>query len=854
MMQSDLTALAAARAVPAQCVSASAARHGNLAIVGIGASAGGLRALESFVSNVPAGSGFAYVIIQHTDPQYEGMLVDLLRHRTHMPVELVQDGMELCPNRIYVAPSAQDVTLAGDTLALGRPATSDEKRLPIDTFFRSLAGQRGRRAVGVLLSGSGVDGSLGLQVIKQVGGLTAMQAPSTTRSGSTPGSALDGCAIDVVEPVEQLPRRPLACLAASWAAAQEQPAAGQQDVLARITCMLHERTGKDFSQYKKTALLRRLDRRMQAHRIETLAQYADFLVLNAQEAELLSREMLIGVTQFFRDPQVWEVLKDRVFPELFARFSRGKRLRAWVPACSTGEEAYTLAISFEEALRQVRPHAAFSLQIFATDVDKDAIGRARQGRYPADIAAQVPEPLLKRYFSADGESGYRISQRIREMIVFAPHNAAMDPPFSRLDLVSSRNLLIYLDAPLQDKLLRLFHYALQPSGYLLMGSTESAGSCPQLFAPVAENARLYQRQQAGLPMPALDFSFAPAATAPGAASEPEHPSATQDSLRFHADRFLLEHFAPEAVLVNEDGDILYFNGAIERYFEPAAGKTNWNIYALAREGLRSPLHGALGKALLEPGSITLANLCITDGNGRPRLVNVTVQRLQQPQLPAGLIMIVFRQPAALSPTTANDALFQKGSELAELERSLRDMQAQSETLRAANEELTTSREELQSLNEELHAVNMELRSKYQELAQTGEQMKSMLEDLGIGLVTMDTALRVQRFSPKATQLFRLVPADIGRPLSDIFTNLAYPDIYDDLRMALHTRTVSEKTAATRDQRWFRVKIMPYPTVENAVDGVVLTFAQYTAMPILEQPLLSSPSPGRTDVTGASHEN
>ncbi|MBE0557474.1 MAG: chemotaxis protein CheB, partial [Proteobacteria bacterium] len=476
-------------------------RHKGAAfpIVGIGASAGGLEALELFLRHVPAGSGMAFVIIQHLDPTHKGIMVELLQRATPMQVVQARDRMKVAPDRVYVIPPNKDMSILHGTLHLFTPVAPRGLRLPIDFFFRSLADDRQDKSIGVILSGMGSDGTLGLRAIKEKAGTVFIQAPESAKFDGMPRSAIDAHLADVIAPAEELPGRIIAYLKhaplfARPGHAREEKA---QSSLEKVFILLRTQTGQDFSLYKKSTVYRRVERRMGLHQIDRIATYIRFLQENPQEIEILFKELLIGVTGFFRDPAAWEHLKKEVIPALLKRRPAGGALRAWTPGCSTGEEAYSLAIVFREALQQVKPAKAVSLQVFATDLDKDAIEKARAGVYPANITADVSQERLRRFFIQE-EQGYRVGKEIREMVVFAPQNVIMDPPFTKLEILVCRNLLIYLTAELQKKLLPLFHYSLNPGGVLFLGSAETIGTFTDLFAPLDVKARLYRRLDTAL--------------------------------------------------------------------------------------------------------------------------------------------------------------------------------------------------------------------------------------------------------------------------------------------------------------------------------------------------------------------
>ena len=833
-------------------------------IVGIGASAGGLEALELFLKHVPAGSGMAFVIVQHLDPTHKGIMVELLQRITPMPVVQARDRLKVAPDRVYVIPPNKDLSILHGVLHLLEPAKPRGLRLPIDFFFRSLADDRRARSIGVILSGMGSDGTLGLRAIKEKTGVVFVQAPASAKFDGMPRSAIAAGLADVVAPAEELPGRIIEYLKHAPIIATPSPTreSKNQSALEKVFILLRTQTGQDFSLYKKSTIYRRVERRMGLHQIDKIATYVRFLRENPQEIELLFKELLIGVTSFFRDPPAWEQLKDEVIPTLLAAQPKGGVLRAWAPGCSTGEEAYSLAMVFKEALERVKPAGDFSLQVFATDLDRDAIDRARAGVYPANITADVSPERLRRFFVQD-EHGYRVGKEIRETVVFAPQNVIMDPPFTKLDLLICRNLLIYLDPGMQKKLIPLFHYSLNPGGVLFLGSAETIGAFTGLFAPLAGKKRLYRRLDSAPGTEPIEFpsSFFP--DLPHAATVQPQARMPVPNLQALADQLLLQRFSPAAVLTNDKGDILYISGRTGKYLEPAAGKANWNIFAMAREGLRYELNNAWQKALRQKTAACLKSVKVGT-NGGVQALDITVQPIFEPAALQGMVMIVFTEVATPSETKAarkTPRASARSDSLAALERELQqtreetqtcreqmqtsqeelkstneELQSTNEELQSTNEELTTSKEEMQSLNEELQTVNHELQAKVDELSQASNDMKNLLDSTDIATLFLDDALNVRRFTPQTTSIIKLIVGDAGRPITDIATGLNYPGLAADAREVLRSLVVIEKQAATGDGRWFLVRIMPYRTLENRIDGVVITFSNITAAKTLEAKL------------------
>ncbi|NPU91248.1 MAG: chemotaxis protein CheB [Gammaproteobacteria bacterium] len=833
-------------------------------MVGIGASAGGLAALDAFLENTPPDSGMAFIVVQHLDPTQKALLPELLQRVTAMPVQEAQQDMRVQPNCVYVIPSNAELTVVNGLLKLVGPAEPRGLRLPINVLFSSLASAQSERAIAVVLSGMGSDGTLGLQAIKAVGGLTVVQTPESAQFDSMPKSAIDAGCVDIVAPVEELPARILSYIAQvpDLSSAVEYDVADVEpsEPLQQIVTLLQRRTRHDFSLYKPSTLHRRIERRMAIHGIPALAQYADFLEKNAQEIDLLFKELLIGVTNFFRDPLVWDYLTDVALPDLLQRRGEEHKLRVWSVGCSTGEEAYSLAIVLSEALQQLpQPHDV-SVQIFASDLSPDAIATARRGKYPLSIAANVSPERLARYFTAH-ESHYQVNQSIRDMVLFAQHDVVLDPPFTRLDLIVCRNLLIYFDSTLQRRLLPLFHYSLRPGGLLLLGSSETVGRLHHLFTPLQSKLRFYQRQN-DVSRGGSDFllqSFPPLSRLPKeiSVSPPNVSNPAISNLQAAADQVLLQVYAPAAVVLNGEGDIVYISGRTGKYLEPAAGKANWNFHAMAREGLRAPLFHALKQVATQQEPLQLHGLQVPNAGG-VQMVDVTVQLFREPTALQGMTMVVFRDVA---PVASGRGRRKKGAaeihhaaELQqyrdeiqalreearasreELQSSNEELQSANEELQSTNEELTTSREEMQSMNEELQTINSELQTKLDDLALAQSDMQNVLNSTEIAILFLDQKLNVRRYTDRAAKIISLRESDVGRPLSDLTTSLQYPSLHDDALDTLRTLAFSEKEIPTSDDRWFSVRIMPYRRLDNMIDGVVITLVDITATKKLESTL------------------
>jgi len=828
-------------------------------IVGIGASAGGLEALELFLKNIPVDSGMAFVVVQHLDPTQKGILVELLQRGTSMRVAQVKDRMRVEANRVYVIPPNKNLSILHGVLHLLDLLTPRGLRLPIDFFFRALADDQQENSIGVILSGMGSDGTLGLRAIKEKAGLVFVQEPSSAKFDGMPRSAVDAGLADVIAPVEELPGKISAYLQHIPLITKKRHADEYtaQSALEKVVILLRGQTGHDFSLYKRSTIYRRIERRMGLQQINKIADYVRFLQGNPQEMELLFHDLLIGVTSFFRDPEAWEQLKAEVLPALLARCTSHQALRAWIPACSTGEEAFSLAIIFKETLEELKLSKTIILQIFATDLDTQAIEKARGGIFPANIAADVSAERLDRFF-VKVDRGYQVVKSIREMVILAPQNIIMDPPFTKLDFLSCRNLLIYLTPELQKKLLLLFHYSLNPGGFLFLGNAETVGTFTNLYKPLAGKTRLYRRQDSALATEPIDFPATFTAAKPGVPPTPLKPTANIQTL---ADQLLLQTYSPAAVLTNDKGDILYINGRTGKYLEAAAGKADWNIFAMAREGLNYDLRSAFQKALRQKETVKLENISIGT-NGGKQIVNVTIQPISGPNALLGMVMIIFTDIAAMPQTKTTGKL--RGMDVArmaeqekELEQarqevqSLRkEMQTSQEELKSANEklqftneelqstndELTTSKEEMQSMNEELHTVNQELQTRLDELTCANNDMKNLYDSTEIATLFLDNSLCVRRFTSETSKITKLIPGDVGRPITDIASVLLYPELADEAHQALRTLIRVERQIPTPDGNWYEARILPYRTLDNMIDGVVITFIDITVSKKLEAEL------------------
>ena len=831
-------------------------------IVGIGASAGGLEALEQFFENMPKDSGMAFVVIQHLDPKRKGMMPEILQRTTEMPVITVTDRLQISRNCIYIIPPNKSMSILNGALHLFEPVETHGLRLPIDFFFQSLALDLKDQSIGIILSGMGSDGSLGIKAIKENGGISLVQEPKTARFDSMPRHAIKATTIDFIAHANELPSKLLSI--GNTMLPEEETSRTEKDnsALEKIIILLRIQTGNDFSQYKSNTLYRRIERRMSIHAISKIASYVSYLQKNPAEIEILFKELLIGVTNFFRDTAVWEHLKNAVLPTMFTALQPGQILRAWVPGCSTGEEAYSLAIIFKEAIEKTNLDKNFTLQIFATDLDTGAIEQARKGIYQKNIVSDVSSSRLSRFFIKT-EGQYRLNADIREMVVFAPHNVIKEPPFTKLDILSCRNMLIYMNADLQKKLMSLFHYSLNKKGILILGSAETNNHKKDFFTPLDAKLRIYQ--SIGLPKKEELFNFTSSFSTTKINLKKEKTSQKKiDNIQALTDNLLLQEFSPASLLVNSLGDILYLTGNTGKYLTPAAGKASMNIFTMAREGLQNELPIAFRKTMRNYEKTFLHNIKVGTKGDLVVVVNVTLQQIEKPSALKGKIIVLFKdvpfdkQKAAKNKKTIpNPSVLETEFEL-EIQRLTEDLQttreemqtsqeeqkstneelqSSNEELQSTNEELTTSKEEMQSLNEELHTVNAELQGKIQDSIRANNDMNNLLNSSQIATLFLDKELKITQYTFHATEIFKLIPSDIGRHFTDLSNNLNYKELKNDAKEVLRTLIFVEKIILNKDGVYYTIRIMPYRTSDDKIEGLVITFIDITESKLLEIQLL-----------------
>lgn len=826
-------------------------------VVGIGASAGGLKAFTDFVSHMPPDSGLAFVLVQHLDPQHPSLLPELLATHTSMPVQSVIDQTPVAPNHVYLIPPNTALTIANGVLLLEPPTEAHGHRLPIDHFFRALAADQGARAVGIVLSGTGSDGTLGLTALRARGGLTLAQTPATALYPTMPQQAIAQGVVDHVLDVDAMPALLLATIGLPRmppTLSATTPAAAT-DPLHAITDILQQSIGHDFSHYKQTTIMRRIERRMQLLHMASLEDYYARLQQDRAEVQLLFQDLLISVTQFFRDPAAFQALATTVLPDLLRSKDAATPLRVWVPGCASGEEAYSIGILLHEQLAQL--DVAPPVQLFATDIDELALAVARRGRYDPSIAEQITAARLAQCFVQEGQS-YQVIKAIRELCLFSAHNLISDPPFGRLDLISCRNLLIYFDAELQRQLIPVLHYALNPGGYLFLGSAENATgvtAASEFFRIIDGPQRIYQRKER-LVRSNVEPRWATGAGQP-AHGGTQRRLAAPVALDIGAtlDRVLLRDYAPTAAVIDEQGTITYLRGQTHPYLAVPTGAPTTNLLAMAHPELRMPLRVAIRAVAQGRAPAMREDLTIAIADGLQRLT-LSVRPLAEPGADAGLLLVILQSLGPPTPLAQSEnALAARGepadalaqelqrtrdtleatiSELQEANVDLttanEELRSLNEELQAANEELQTSKEEIQSINEELQTVNAELNRKIEELDRANADLTNIFASTQIPAIFLHTDGRIARFTPHATELFALIDSDVGRPITDLNARFSDGDLRPLIAEALQTLMPVELVIHRIERdRWWGVQVRPYRTLANVIDGVVLTFADITTL-------------------------
>ncbi len=827
---------------------------GKFPIVGVGASAGGLEALQELFGAMPTDTGVAFVVITHMHRDHVSLLPELLARTTSMPVIEAHDGQTVEADRVYVAPPGDELTIEGGILRRGQP--SADFKTPIDSFLRSLARDQRGFAICIVLSGTGSDGTLGLRAIKSEAGMAMVQSPQSAKFAGMPSSAQATGLADFSLSPRDMPEKLVGYVhgirSRTVAQIEQDRVSIPDEPFRQVLAVLRVRTGNDFSTYKISTIQRRILRRMFVQHIDSPHEYARFLKENKHEAQLLFRDLLITVTNFFRDPGAFDALGECLHEAIMAR-KGDDAYRVWIPGCATGEEAYSVAIVVREVMQHLERDV--DVQIFATDLDPRAIDAARSGVFSSGITSDVSPTRLRKYFTTESEH-FRICKEIRDMIIFAPQNVLSDPPFTRLDLIVCRNLLIYFGTEQQQRLLPTFHYALRPNGLLFLGPSETIGRLDELFVIVDRKCKIYRRKEVqnrqlkGL----LDLDLLRGRTmtpelAPVRGVRPPPYRALRTEGQVH--RFLLSRFAPPCIIVDDNGDVVHIHGRVGLYFEPAQGEPSNNVLKMARQGLATPLASALRKAATQKSAVERRNVTVKS-NGDSQTVDIQISPIEEPESFRGLYLISLRpsveRPKKISKPAGESAYDDQSAHLAEVEAELQhakeslqstveelessneelksaneELQSMNEELQSSNEELETSKEEMQSLTEELTTVNTELSSKVEELSHANDDMQNLLNGLEVASIYLDENLCVKRYTEQARELINLMPSDIGRPLSDLAMQIEYPNLIDDCRQVLKNLDRREREIRSSDGKWLMMRILPYRTSQNVIAGVVVTF-------------------------------
>ncbi|MDW7772124.1 MAG: chemotaxis protein CheB [Desulfobulbaceae bacterium] len=824
-------------------------------IVGIGASAGGLEAFTNLLEHLPPDTGMAFVLIQHLAPARDSMLTDLLAKTTSMPVLEVEDGMTIAPDHVYVIPPNALMTVFHGTLRLQPRPESHTQQMPIDAFFRSLAADQAQNGIGIILSGTGSDGSLGIQAIKAEGGIILIQDDQSAKYNGMPKSSAATGAADYILPPDKIAAE-LAKISRYHSITPRitgESGPGERtgdDALNRIFMLLRTSTGVDFTHYKHSTVRRRIHRRMLLHQIEGLDQYVRYLQENPSETGSLYQDILINVTSFFRDPDTFNALKNTVFPKILEGRSSDIPIRVWVPGCSTGEEAYSLAISFAEFNEE--RGISHPVQFFASDIDDIAIERARQGIYPHSIAQDVSNERLRHFFRKT-EQGYQISKEIREQCVFARQNLIKDPPFSKMDLISCRNLLIYFGPVLQKKALPVLHYALNPSGYLMLGGAESIGEFLDLFSLVDQKNRIYARKAVATPLPYGYDRYRFREHGPLKETPKEHQTSGLD-IQKKTDSIILARYSPPGLVINQDMDILQFRGNISPYLKPQSGKASLNLMKMADESFTMELRVLIRQAVDKDVAVRKEGIKVRDNNG-VSTINIEVVPFGNRDSRERHFLVIFEDSPGAAPQDlkkpekdtagkkvrpTDDRVEMLADELAATKQHLKsviseyqasteelkalneEVQSSNEELQSINEELQTSKEELQSTNEELNTVNEEMRSRNEEIMQVNNDLLNVLSGVDIPILLIGGKLQIRRFNASAAKTLNLIPGDIGRPISDIRTNINVPGLDRMILAVIDSLAASKQEIQNHAGRWYSMAIRPYKTLDNRIDGAILT--------------------------------
>ncbi len=836
-------------------------------IVALGGSAGSYDALEKFFTHVPEKTGIAYVVVVHLDPTAKGMLPELLQRATKIPVAEITDGLEMKPDHIYIIPPNKDLSVHGGKLLLLEPSKPRGLRMPIDYFFENLAGDMGQRVVGIVLSGMGADGELGLKMIKENMGMTMVQDPDTADYDSMPRSSIQTGMVDYILPPEDMPDTLINYLSHPVIVhdgRENIKVASSHNALQKIFMLLRSHTGHDFSLYKQSTIIRRVERRIAFHQLDNIVEYVHFLRENPDEIDLLFKELLIGVTKFFRDAAAFDIVKQELFT-ILKKKHKGESIRVWIAGCSTGEEAYSVAMMLLEIVDMLPNKHSLNVQMFASDLDQDAIEQARVGQYLGNITGDVSPERLERFFNKKENNQYQIKKEVREMIVFAQHNIIKDAPFTKLDLLCCRNLLIYLTGELQKKIMPVFHYSLLSTGLLFLGPSESVSSYLELFTPIESKWKIFRRKETENTYTRMvDFPFAVSRQDGKLQSKETAPAPRKgNSLAENFQKILLENYTPPSIIINDKGDILYINGRMGKYMELSTGQAVMNIHRIIHEDLKYELGNAIHKAVTQRKRVVGEDIKVKLTQ-HTHYVKITVCYMEEPQALQGLVLVAFEdkgivpaQKKARKGVVRTEAdihvaalekelnytrnqlqstIEQMETSLEELKSTNEELQSTNEELQSTNEESITTKEEMQSLNEELMTLNVMYQNKAEELTEINNDMRNLMDSTQIATIFLTNDFHILRFTPAASHIFSLLQTDIGRPITDIVNKLQYDALDEDLREVLERLIPKDLQVRTSEGKWFQLRIMPYRTLNNFINGLVLTFVDVTQMKTLEENL------------------
>lgn len=817
----------------------------NFPIAGVGASAGGLEALEQFFKNIKPESGMAYVVVQHLSPDYKSLMVELLSKHTDIPIFRAEDGMKVMKNAVYLIPPKKNLTIFHRKLYLTDQSLNLGLNLPIDIFFRSLAEDLAERSIGIVLSGTGSDGTLGIRAIKGAGGMVMVQDEETAKFDGMPKSAIATGLVDYILPPQRMGEQLLKYIEHPFVAASDKKIdidLEANDAMSKILLAIRARTGVDFTYYKPNTIVRRIERRSSVHQIPNIEDYYKLLSESPTEVNVLYKELLIGVTKFFRDNEAFEILRNKVIPDIFDNKSIGEIIRIWIPGCSTGEEAYTLAIMFREHMNKIEKE--YDVKIFATDIDKDAIEYASIGSYPESIVTDVSENLIKKYFTKNG-STFKVIDSIRQMVIFATHNLIKDPPFSKIDLISCRNLMIYFQTIMQKKVLSSFGFSLNTDGYLFLGSSESIGDLSNYFTVIDNKWKIYKSNEK-IMHPILDDIYIPSiANRRFPVFQDKRAKFTSEDELFESiNKNLFNDYVPPSIVINDKYELVHVFKDVNRFMKIPSGKVSLNILNMVPNELSVAMGTAIHRALKDNSEIVYKDVVFKKDDDTITL-NLIVKMFKHDKTKNNLMLVIFEETQTDSPKASYSEYFDIGSNvnqrmldmegelkytkenlqatIEELETSNEELQATNEELIASNEELQSTNEELQSVNEELYTVNSEYQSKIEELTELNNDINNWFNVTNIGTIFLDLKLRVRKFTPATKFFVNLIDDDLGRPISHISYNFVFSEFFTEINQVLRTLKPFEIELKSTDGKWFLLKILPYRTIENAIKGLVITF-------------------------------